>query len=98
VGTSRLAVALAVLAGGAVLLGAQSSSQWFVQETSMTADGKLTFREKPWWPRAAKLAEGESFTLDLNRDGRPDTVVERQGGHIIQTIDDSGRAADIPKS
>ncbi len=64
----------------------------------MTADGRLTFREKPWWPRAAKLAEGESFTLDLNRDGRPDTIVERKGGHIIQTIDDSGRAADIRKS
>ena len=61
----------------------------------MTADGRLTFLEKPWWPRAQALQEGESFTLDLNHDGRPDTMIVRKDGNIIEAIDDSGRAANI---
>ncbi len=61
----------------------------------MTANGRLTFLDKSWWPEAQKLKEGESFTLDLNGDGRPDTLITRRDGHIIQAIDDSGKAADI---
>lgn len=68
---------------------------WYMQETAMSADGRLTFLNKPWWPRAQKLAEGESFTLDLNHDGRPDTLIERKDGNIVEVIDDSGRATDL---
>ncbi len=68
---------------------------WFMRETAMTPDGRLTFLNKPWWPRAEKLAEGQSFKLDLNHDGRPDTVVERKDGNIIEAIDDSGKAQNI---
>lgn len=66
-----------------------------MRETAMSPDARLTFLDKPWWPRARKLADGQSFSLDLNRDGRPDTVVSRNGDNIIEAIDDSGRAADI---
>src|SRR6185312_5642050 len=41
------------------------------------------------------LAEGKSFPLDLNKDGKPDTLIERRDGNIIEIIDDSGRASDI---
>ena len=78
-------LATAILAAGAPL-------PWYMQETAMTADGRLTFLEKPWWPRAQALAEGQSFTLDLNRDGRPDTMVLRKDGHIVEAINDGGGA------
>src|SRR5512146_1221739 len=68
---------------------------WYMRETAMTPDGRLTFLNKPWWPRAKALAEGQSFTLDLNHDGRPDTLIERKDGNIIEAIDDSGKAKDI---
>lgn len=61
----------------------------------MTKDGRLTFLHQPWWPRAKKLAEGQSFKLDLNHDGRPDTIITRRDGNIIEAIDDSGHAANI---
>jgi hypothetical protein len=66
---------------------------WYMQETAMSADGRLTFLNKPWWPRAQALAEGASFTLDLNHDGKPDTNVMRQNGHIVETIDDGPGAS-----
>lgn len=68
---------------------------WYMQATAMTSDGRLTFFDQPWWPRAKALKEGESFTLDLNRDGRPDTSITRREGNIVEAIDDSGRAAQI---
>jgi hypothetical protein len=68
---------------------------WYMNETAMTEDGRLTFLNRPWWPQAQALREGENFTLDLNRDGRPDTMVTRKDGHIIEAIDDTGRASDI---
>lgn len=71
------------------------SLPWYMQETAMSARGRLTFLDKMWWPRAKALPEGGSFNLDLNQDGRPDTVVERKDGNLIEIIDDSGRAADI---
>lgn len=71
------------------------SLPWYMRETAPDARGRLTFLSKPWWPRARSLAEGQSFTLDLNGDGRPDTVVERLDGNIIEAIDDTGHAANI---
>jgi hypothetical protein len=68
---------------------------WFMRETAMDANGRLTFLDKPWWPRARQLTEGKSFTLDLNGDGRPDTVVERVDGNLIEAIDDTGHASNI---
>jgi hypothetical protein len=68
---------------------------WYMQETAMSAGGRLTLLDKPWWPRALALAEGSSFTLDLNHDGRPDTLITRKDGNIVEAIDDSGMAPDI---
>src|SRR5205807_7694618 len=86
------AVSLLILCS--VQLGA-AALPWYMQETAMSSDGRLTFFNKPWWPRAQKLAEGQSFTLDLNRDGRPDTLIRRQDGNIVEIIDDTGKASDI---
>src|SRR5882757_646180 len=68
---------------------------WYMQETAMSADGRLTFLNKPWWPRAKALPEGGSFTLDLNRDGRPDTLIQKKDGNIVEIIDDGGKAKDL---
>lgn len=78
----------------ALALSAQSLP-WYMQETAMSADGRLTFLNKPWWPRAKALGEGQSFSLDLNKDGRPDTLIRRQDGNIVEIIDDTGKASDI---
>lgn len=72
-----------------------AASAWYMNETEMTADGRLTFLQKAWWPRAQQLKEGDSFTLDLNHDGRPDTIITRRDGNIVEAIDDSGHAEDI---
>lgn len=69
----------------AALLPAQQP--WYMQETAMTADGRLTFLQKPWWPRARTLAEGQSFRLDIPAS------VERGNGHIVQTIHDGPGAS-----
>jgi len=74
---------------------AASGEAWWQRETRMSSDGRLTFLEKPWWPRAQALKEGERFELDLNRDGKPDTVVTRMDGDIVEAIDDTGHATDI---
>jgi hypothetical protein len=74
---------------------AKKELPWYMKQTAMDASGRLTFLDKPWWPRAHELAEGQSFTLDLSGDGKPDTVIERIQGNIIEAIDDTGRAANI---
>jgi hypothetical protein len=74
---------------------AASLLPWWQRETALSASGKLTMLDKPWWLRAKVLREGERFTLDLNGDGRPDTIVTRMGDDIVEAIDDTGRAADI---
>jgi hypothetical protein len=86
-----------ILLGAALCASAAAPppATWYMKETAMTSDGRLTFLDKPWWPRAQSLQEGESFTMDLNRDGRPDTMVIRKDGNIIEAIDDSGRAQEI---
>jgi hypothetical protein len=61
---------------------------WYMQETAMTSDSRLTFLAKAWWPRAQTLAEGASFTLEP----RPITI-KRQDGHIIEVIDDGPGAS-----
>jgi hypothetical protein len=73
----------------------RSSLPWNMRETAMTADGRLTMLGKPWWPRAQALGEGQSFTLDLNHDGRLDTMIVRRDGNIIEAVDDSGHASQI---
>jgi hypothetical protein len=79
----------------AALTAAAADLPWYMRETAMSAEGRLTFLDKPWWPRAKALAEGGSFTLDLNGDGRPDTLIRKQDGNIVEIIDDSGKATDI---
>jgi hypothetical protein len=86
---------LSLLVISAIASPPKAHLPWYMRETAMTPDGRLTFLKKPWWPRAKALAEGQSFTLDLNHDGRPDTLIERKDGNIIEAIDDSGKAKDI---
>ena len=76
-------------------IGAAQEATWYMRESAAAADGRLTFLDKPWWPKAQALAEGESFTLDLDGNGKPETIVKRENGHIVEAIDDSGRAAAI---
>lgn len=96
---SRLVVALGFLAFlAATVCGKEvpkAPLAWYMRETAMSKDGRLTLLDKPWWPRPKQLAEGESFTMDLNHDGRADNVVMRKDGSIIEAIDDTGQANDI---
>jgi hypothetical protein len=80
-----------------VLPGARAAEapSWWQQGIALSPDGRLDLRTKPWWPRAEALKEGERFTLDLNGDGRPDTIVTRLDGDIVEAIDDTGHAAEI---
>lgn len=87
-------VALALLCLG-VAPAQDARLPWYMQETELTRGGRQTFLAKPWWQRAAALKEGEHFTLDLNHDGRPDTMIYREHGHIIEAIDDTGKADNI---
>lgn len=95
-GRIRNLVFLCVLAVTSAL-GAQPKRHltWYMRATAMTPNGRLTFLHQPWWPRAKALAEGQSFTLDLNHAGHPDAIVERKNGNIIEAIDDSGKAKNI---
>lgn len=101
--TGLLILLLQIVAPAALAVGpaqsvpetSDSELPWFMRETAMDVNGRLTFLEKPWWPRARQLGEGQSFTLDLNGDGRPDTIIERVDGNLIEAIDDTGRASNI---
>jgi len=93
------AVVLTALALGQAALAQAPPRQtlpWNFRETAMTPGARLTFLEKPWWPRAQALAEGGSFTLDLSGDGKPDTLIRKENGNVIEIVDDSnGRAGRI---
>ena len=83
----RLGIALLMVGAGLA-----DELPWYMRETGMTPEGRLTFLEKGWWPCARQLAEGQSFTLDLNGDGRADTLIERRDGHLIETINGAATA------
>lgn len=93
----------AVLPLGSLVLCAPLISQgagaavarWWQLETAPSPAGRLDLSTKPWWPRAQALKEGERFTLDLNHDGRPDTMVTRMDGDIVEAIDNTGHAGEI---
>ena len=89
----KTCLCVAVLSSIGVMMAADLP--WYMQETAMSADGRLTFLNKPWWPRAKALPEGGSFTLDLNHDGRPDTLIQKKDGNIVEIIDDGGQAKDL---
>jgi hypothetical protein len=72
-----------------------AQTPWWQRETTLSPDGRLDLRAKPWWPRAEALKEGERFTLDLNGGGRPDTIITRLDGDIVEAIDATGHAAEI---
>jgi hypothetical protein len=84
-----------VCIGALALPAAAGPLPWWQRETAMSAAGRLTMLDKPWWTQAKTLKEGERFTLDLNHDGRPDTIVTRLNGDIVEAIDDTAQAADI---
>ena len=69
---SHLFRAFTLAIGFAVIAPAAESPAWNMRETSMSDEGRLTLSGKPWWARAKALNERQSFTLDLNGDGRPD--------------------------
>jgi hypothetical protein len=97
----RGAASLAVVCAFAPLLAHAAprphaaAAPWWQRETAMSPGGRLVLTEKTWWPRAVALKEGERFTLDLNGDGRPDTIITRIDGDIVEAIDDTGHAAEI---
>ena len=93
--TATAAVAALVLAWCAPSTARAAGASWWQRETALSAEGRLDMRTKPWWPRAQALTEGERFTLDLNGDGHPDTIVARLDGDIVEAIDTTGHAADI---
>jgi len=97
--TARAVLRVCVLAIGASFMAsaarAADSQPWWQREIALSPDGRLDLRTKSWWPRAEALKEGEQFTLDLNGDGRPDTLVTRLDGDIVEAIDTTGRAAQI---
>jgi hypothetical protein len=63
-------------------IGTAADLPWYIEETAMTADGRLTFLDKPWWPRARALEEGQSIVLDHG------ITVRRENGHIVEEIPD----------
>jgi len=87
------AFALAALLQTAAL--AAEPLAWNMRETALSDEGRLTWFNKPWWKKAQALKEGQSFKLDLNHDKRPDTLITRKDGNLIEVIDDSGHAKDI---
>lgn len=90
--------AIALLCAGVLAVPSAAPGQqlpWWQRETAMSATGRLTMLNKPWWSRAKALKEGEHFTLDLNHDGRPDTIVIRLKNDVVEAIDDTGHAVDI---
>lgn len=92
--------ALAMVAAGALafcspVVAHAAAPQWWQREIALSADGRLDLSTKSWWPRAQALKEGERFTLDLNGDGHPDTIVTRLDGDVVEAIDTTGHAAAI---
>jgi hypothetical protein len=92
---AELAACLLIMQAPAFQSAKAESMPWWQRETALSGDGRLDLRSKPWWPRAEALKEGGRLTLDLNGDGRPDTIVTRLDGDIVEAIDDSAHAADI---
>jgi len=78
-------VKLALFFIATVLCGADLP--WYMQETVMTPESRLTFLAKPWWPRAQALAEGASFSPD------PRITIRRKDGHIVEEIADGPGAS-----
>jgi hypothetical protein len=87
--------ALALFAPQVVHAAHAAKSLWWQREIALSANGRLDLRTEPWWPRAEVLKEGQRFTLDLNGDGRPDTIVTRLDGDIVEAIDATGQASNI---
>ena len=61
----------------------------------MTSNGRVDLSRKAVVAARKSAGRRKSFSLDLNKDGRPDTLIERRDGNMIEIIDDSGRASDI---
>lgn len=73
-------------------LGDGTQGPWWMQETALTDTGALRLDNKPWWEKATRLEEGESFSV---ADGRAlvrrETFKDRRGkmqDAIVWVIDD----------
>lgn len=88
-------LAIAACAFASSALAGQNVHQWWQRETQISPEGRLTLEQKSWWPRAVALKDGERFTVDLSGDGRPDMVVARVDGDIVEAIDDTNHAHEI---
>lgn len=95
--TARATLPLYVLVLCAPLTRAQRAAEatWWHRETALSPDGRLDLSTKPWWPRAEALKEGERFTVHLSGDGRPDSIITRLDGDIVEAIDSTAHAAEI---
>ena len=87
--------AIALCAAPGACAARTAESTWWQRETALSREGRLDLSTKPWWPRAEALKEGERFTLDLNGDGRPDTIITRLQGDIVEAIDSTGHNPNI---
>jgi len=72
--------------------GQEARGSWWMQETALTTDGKLSLSGKPWWPQALELRPGEQFTVDPGGRMivRRESLTRREGPSdaIVWVIDD----------
>ncbi len=62
------ALCAAGCASDGLTAGQGAGGPWWMQQTALTADGKLNLRSKPWWDRAMALKVGESFVIEAIRE------------------------------
>ncbi len=58
--------------------GQGTDGPWWMKQTAMTAKGRLVLKDKPWWPRAAKLKVGEKFVIDAPGEMKGRMLVRRE--------------------
>ncbi|WP_148210150.1 hypothetical protein [Candidatus Korobacter versatilis] len=73
---------------------AQTAVLPFQSEVAPDASGRLSFEGRSWWPRAKALKEGESLKVDARGDRSANAIVKRDGGDIVEAIDETGTASD----
>lgn len=72
-----------------------AAQQWW-EQTTASAGGKLVLTGFKWWPKAQKLAPGEKFFVDLDKDRDPDLMLLREEKNLVMIVDDDDdmKAAD----
>lgn len=58
--------------------GQGAEGPWWMQQTALTKEGKLTIADRPWFERAKKLKVGESFIIDAEGEAKERMLVRRE--------------------